>query len=215
MTTTTINYLELFSVLSNLFILIPFVRSVEYHLIFAAFLTFIETWVSLFYHLCDFSNVCIFPFRALRYLDFFFAQYFIIYLSVYIVDWTKKWIWLQWTLLFIGGFIIVILQILLPGELFVQAGIAFICFACIVLYWVVYARTVGNGRLPPYNWANMAIGIGFLGLSVIMFVIQNTAWEIYWATHSIWHISAAIGFDFIIRTKSPAEKYSNVASRIG
>ena len=183
-------------------------------LIFGMFLTFVETWVSLFYHLCDFSNVCVFPFQALRYLDFFFAQMFIVYLSIYIVHWTEKWRWLQWILNFVGAFIIVILQILLPGELYVQAGIVIICFGGIIVYWVAYAKTVGRGRIPPYDWTWFTPGLVFLTISVVMFVIQNTADEIYWATHSIWHMTAALGFTYIIKIKPKPPPNTNVARQI-
>lgn len=211
---TAVNYWELFSVLSNLVLLVAFVTCVQYHLIFGAFITFTECWVSLAYHLCDFSNSCVFAFDTLRYLDFFFAQYFIIYLSLYLVHWNKYWRWLQWILILIGGCVIAILEILLPGELYVQAGIVAVCLGSVLIYWIVYANTVGQGRIPPYEWSNLLIGVSLIAISTTMFSIQNVIPNYYWAAHSVWHAAAGLGFHYWIKIKKKAPKYANVAGKI-
>lgn len=169
------------------------------------------------YHICLFNNQCLFNFVTLQHLDFFFAQYFIIYLAIYVVHWTPKWRWLEWTLVFVGGFVIAILIIALPGELYVQAGIVFVCLLGIAVYWIIYANTCGEGRVPPYDWNNFALAIGLIAISTTMFSIQNVVPQLYWAAHSIWHATAALGFHFWLQIKQPPTpdpKYVTVATKI-
>jgi hypothetical protein len=206
----SVDYLNLFPVLSNLFLLIPFVTAVllqikkipnVHTLVFAAFILFTECFVSLTYHVCLFSNYCLFPFTTLGYLDFFFAQLFIVYLAIYIIHFPHGYAWLEWTFVFTGCFLIVIMQIILPGELSVQAGIVICAIAIVFIYWIVYAGTWGNGKIPPYDWYNFTLGFVCLAISTMMFSFQNIYPSLYWAEHSIWHFLAAMGFHFILLIK--------------
>jgi Protein of unknown function (DUF3522) len=207
------NFAELFSVLSNLFLLLPFVTAVRWRRILLATVFFIECFVSGFYHACDGLNWCIFGYSTLKNLDFFFAQSFMILIGIYIVHWTREWQWLCWVLNFVGMFVIVILQITLPGELYVQAGIAFIVVFGIILYWIVYAY-IYDFKLPPYDWYYFYLGACLLGMSTMLFSVQHVWPDFYWLVHSLWHIAASFGLHYLIQIKMPAEKGINVAGRI-
>jgi len=209
------NFAELFSVLSNLFLLLPFITAVRWRRILLSTVFFIECFVSGFYHACDGLGWCIFRYTILKNLDFFFAQSFIILIGIYIVHWTLELQWLCWVLNFVGMFVIVILQVTLPGELYVQAGIAFIVVFGIILYWAVYAYVNPERKLPPYDWFYFYLGASLLGLSTVLFSVQHVWPDFYWLVHSLWHIAASFGLHYLIQIKKPAEKWVNVAGRVG
>ena len=110
-------------------------------------------------------------------------------------------------MILICGFILVILQIALDSELYVQAIIVGICFVAIIIYWIVYYCTVGNGKLPPYDWSALTLGIILLGGSSILYSFQLVWPGGYWLFHSLWHISAALGMHYILMIKRPANVY--------
>jgi hypothetical protein len=148
-------------------------------------------------------------------MDFFFAQLFIIYLSLYFVEFDKDKRWIQWILIFVGAFAIAILLFLFPTELYVQAGVVAVCFGALIIYWIIYYFTIGNHHLPKYDWICVAIGFGLIAISVMMFSVQNDFPQYYWAAHAVWHAAAAMGFHFIIMIKPPMESIIyNVAERI-
>lgn len=135
-----------------------------------------------------------------------------VYLSIYLVKFYPHQIWIQWLLAIIGVIVIVLLEIFLTGELYVQAGIALVCFGLLILYWVFFYYI--HGHLPRYNWPNLAMALGLFVLSTSMFSIQNVTPQVYWAAHSIWHSTAAIGSDYWIRAKEPPPKGSLVDLKI-
>jgi hypothetical protein len=142
-------------------------------------------------------------------MDFFFAQYFIIYLSFYLLI-IKPW--LHWVMLLIGAGVILALEFLFESELMVQAGIAFASVLIVLLYWLGYYNI--NLSLPTYNWINLTIAVGLFILSTSMFSIQNIYPSMYWAAHGVWHTAAAIGFDYWIRAKEPMPIGKFVGSKI-
>jgi len=154
------------------------------------------------------------PYSTLEYFDFFFAQMFIVYLSIYLVHFNKFWAWLEWVLVFVGCVFVALLQAFLPNDLVVQAGIVGICLLCVIIYWIIFFNTVGNRHLPPYLWPNMALGLSLIGIGVIMFTLQNIMPNYYYLMHPLWHASSAMGINYILQIKKPAEKFFNVASRI-
>lgn len=204
----------MFDVLSNLFLLIPFVTAIKLRRIFGAFILFVECWVSLIYHICTFSTDCLLPYRYLKSMDFFFAELFIIYLGNYLIYYGPKWSWLEWIVLFTATLIIAVLQFVLPGELVVQAVIVVSVLIVVILYWIIYYNTVGKKSLPEYDWICFGLGFSLISISVMMFSIQNIFPQLYWAAHSIWHITAAMGFHFILLCKKQESVMMNVARRI-
>lgn len=199
--------LDVFTVLSNLFLLIPFVTAVRYHRILRAIVLFLEVFASGLYHLCDSFNVCLFSFSDHHHLDFFFAQTLIILAAFYFIEFSFGNAWIEWVLILLGMFGIAILQITLPGELFVQGAIAGVAFVILVIYWLY------NG-IPEYDWPNVTTGVTLLACSIVLFSVQELYSSLYWAIHSLWHITAAIGLDFIFRIKALAYRFQATAQRI-
>jgi len=84
----------------------------------------------------------------------------------------------------------------------------------IIIYWTVYACTVGNGKLPHYDWGALTLGLALLGGSSILYSAQLIWPSGYWLAHSFWHIAAAFGMHYILMIKRPAKPYANAAARI-
>lgn len=210
-----VNYAGLFTVISNVFLLIPGFVAWDYGRLLLTTLLFIsETFFSSAYHICDFSGACLFSFSTLHHLDYFHAQLIMVRALLYIVWFTEAWLWLEWILLLLSALLIVILQITLPGELYVQAIICGLYFVGIIIYWIVYANTVGRGRLPPYRWEFFTAGISLMAASTILYSAQLFWPEGFWLVHAFWHIAAAIGFTLLIYIKPRPPKWVNAASRI-
>jgi hypothetical protein len=215
---------EIFTVVSNLFLLIPFTTAVLWHRILRAIFYFIETFVSSFYHLCDAGFWCLFSFETLHFLDFFFAQSFILLSGLYLVDFQYKWRWLEWVLIAIGLLGIIILEIVLPGELYVQALIFAVVFLGVIIYWIVYASLQYQAFkrsgirpktwLPAYDWYMLYWGIALTALSIVLFASQEVYPTLYWLAHSLWHISASFGQHYLLQIKKPAGPYDNAAWKI-
>lgn len=133
---------------------------------------------------------------------------------LYLIDFSLHQYWIEWVLIFISGVTLVVLQITLPGELAVQAAICVVFFAGIAVYWFVYAKTKGNGRLPHYDWSALTLAISLLAGSTLLYTAQTIWPNIYWLSHSFWHISAALGSHYMFFIKLPAPKYANAANQI-
>lgn len=209
-----VNVAEIFTVLSNLALLIPAITAARHRRVFRSFVFFLETFVSSAYHIGDYTGHCLFSFKTLHHLDFWFAQMIMILNLLYLFDFNRYWYWLEWILIFIGGFVLVILQITLPGELYVQAIVSGVIFLAIIIYWIVYACTVGKGHLPPYDWSALALAIALLAGSTILYSAQLIWPSGYWLAHSFWHIAAALGSHYMFFIKKPAPKWANAAGRI-
>ncbi len=201
------NYLDVLTVLSNLFLLIPFVTAVRYRRILRALILFTEVIASGLYHLCDSFEVCLFSFNTHHHLDFFFAQSLIILAALYFINFEFGYEWIEWVLIFVGLCIIVVLQITLPGELYVQAGIAILAFVLVAGYWIFF-------KVPDYNWTNVTTGVALLSTSVVLFSVQEVYSPLYWAIHSLWHVAAAIGIDYIWRIKPKAFAFQAAAQKV-
>lgn len=216
MTSLLVNVAEIFTVLSNLSLLIPAITATYYRRIFRAAIFYSETFVSATYHFADYTGHSLYPFTftILHHLDFWHAQMIMILNLLYLVHFSPKWLWLEWVLIFLGGMALVILQITLPGELYVQAAVAGVFFFGIAIYWVVYYLTVGEGSLPEYNWEYLTISLALLSASSFMYTAQLIWPQGYWLAHSIWHIAAAQGSHYMFYTKEKAPKYANAAKRI-
>lgn len=164
--------------------------------------------------MADYSGKSLFSFKTLHHLDFWFAQMIMILNLLYLIDFSLQQYWIEWVLIFISGVTLVVLQITLPGELAVQAAICVVFFAGIAVYWFVYAKTKGNGRLPHYDWSALTLAISLLAGSTLLYTAQTIWPNIYWLSHSFWHISAALGSHYMFFIKLPAPKYANAANQI-
>lgn len=197
--------------LSNLFLLFPFVLAIYYRLIGRAFVYFSAMIASSLYHLCDSYGACLFDFHTLHNFDFFFAQLLIWLGALYFVHWPTKYSWVEWILALLGALFIVVLLIVLPGELYVQAGIAGVGFLLVIIYWFI-------AGIPKYRWSYVVLALALSGSSIVLFSIQNIWPGAYWGVHSLWHVAAAIGQFYLLMIKPRKHKvsnaYQNLLSRI-
>lgn len=196
-----------FSVISNLALLIPAWRAWKYNRLLRSFVYFVETFVSSLYHLCDDYDFCVGSFNALHHFDFFYAQSFIVLNAFYLIPFNPRYEWIEWILIFFSLFAIAWLQVLFPGTLMVQAGIALFSFFMVFMYWIIYG-------VPKYRWDKLATGLSLLSMAVIFYVFQNLYSPWYDWIHGLWHIAAAFGTDYILQCRQPALQWQNAANRI-
>lgn len=199
--------MEVFTVISNAALFIPAYTAYKYKRIFRAPTLFIEAIVSALYHLCDYSGHCLFQFQTLQYFDFFFAQLLIVLSGLYLIHFKRNYEWIEWIMIFIFMCAIVVLQVVLPGELYVQAGLIAAIVIILITYWYIFG-------VPRYNLFYLALATMFLSMSAILFSYQTCYPEGYWDIHSLWHILGALGINFMFYTKKPARLYQNAAHKI-
>lgn len=187
-------------ILSNLAFLIPFSRAVYYRRWTRAAIYFIIVFASGLYHCCDsYSNLCIFEFSTHHNLDFFFAELIIPLSALYLIYFTPGYFWIERWLIILFAIGIFVIQITLPGELYVQAIVSGIALFILVVYWIYFYNHYK--RFPYYNWIDFLLFLSFTALSISLFSVQNIWHEGYWAVHSIWHISAAVGQTYLLSTR--------------
>lgn len=197
----------MFAIISNLALLIPAITAWKWRRILRCVIFIFEAFISMFYHLCDYYNICIFGFTDLHYFDFFFAEFIIPLNIFYLIDFSYKWKWLEWVMLFVAALAIALLKVWFPSTLLVQAAISITCVVILVLSWIFWG-------FPKYKWNHLTLGIALLSLSIILYVYQNLYSPMYDIIHGLWHIAAAFGSHYIIISKEPAGDYENAASRI-
>jgi len=199
---------EVLTVISNLTLFLTAFVAWRFGRIFRTFIYFTEAIVSAVYHLCDYSGVCLFSYGTLHNLDFFFAQLLICDCGLYLIDFKRKWYFLEWLMFFISIMGIIVLIITLPGQLYVQAGIVGVLFLIDILYWFIWG-------VPEYNYYFLTLGLTLIGGSVIFFSFQGQQPALYSYIHSLWHIAGPIGRVFLFYIKPPVSIIENAAMQIG
>lgn len=196
------------TVISNLALLLPSYTAWRFGRIFRTFIYFTEAFVSALYHLCDFSGICIFSFSILHASDFFFAQLLIVDCGLYLIDFKKRYRWIEWFMFFIGMIAIYILLVTIgSGELFVQAAIVGAMLIIVVVYWFIW-------KVPAYDWYFFTLGLSLIGGSITLFSFQTVWPDGYWAVHSLWHIMGSIGRHYLFYIKPAVSLIENAAARI-
>jgi hypothetical protein len=196
-------------VLSNAFFIIPITKAWEYNKLAAVLVYSFQMFASAAYHTCNsFSGVCfgLSP-RLLRDLDFFWAQYLIFLTALKLIDFptsTKLWRWTPPLLMTAAGTLIFFLQRWIGESTLLQFAIAGVSLGGLVLYWIIYAvhRWLQHDRdgrlLPPYRWHYLTYGLALSGMASSLYVTEMQDHTAYWAIHSVWHASAAMGQYFLL-----------------
>jgi hypothetical protein len=200
---------DIFTVLSNLFFLIPISKAWEYNKLASVIVYSFQMFASAAYHTCNsFSGVCfgLSP-RLLRDLDFFWAQYLIFLTALKLIDWptsSKAWRWTPPLLMTVAGTVIFFLQRWIGESSVMQFAIAGVSLGGLVLYWIIYAayRWMEHDRdgrlLPPYRWHYLTYGLAMSGMASSLYVTEMQNHNMYWAIHSVWHAAAAMGQYFLL-----------------
>lgn len=208
--------LDTWLVLSNLAFLIPAKRVWEYARYTRAPLYFLIVFFSGSYHTCrSYGNLCIFSFKMHQMLDFFFAELTIPLSALYLIWFPLRYQWVERLLIIAFAILIFVLQVYTDGDLVVQLVIVAISFTLVLAYWIYMRYFTRRAALPPYSVVYFERGIALTALSVGLFGTQGRFMEGYWAIHSVWHVLGALGQDYIIRTRPPADPLASVDARIG
>jgi len=154
---------------------------------------------SSMYHSCyAFGHTCHLDPLHYQHLDFFFAQLVIPLTALYVVRFDDRWAWLQRVAIVAFAFVIVMVQLTVGHSLIVQMVIAAVSLVVILGYWmgynVVRGHTWSTWELIPniYHWDSLGQAVCLTGIACALFVTQMQAHTLYWAVHSVWHVSAAL-----------------------
>lgn len=160
------------------------------------------------YHLCNsFSSTCLFNAATHRAIDFFFAQLVIPLTALFLVYFSHRWQWLEWTAIAAFAALLFVLEITVGEGFIIQMILALACFLIVAGYWIgfaLYRKRYGRARrarLPYYDWDAFLVGIVLTLLAVSLFATQMQWHSGYWAIHSLWHALGAMGQYFILWIK--------------
>jgi len=207
-------WVDVFMVLSNLVFFLPAYEAFRLKRRLRALIYFFMCWASALYHTCLSFDVCLFDFYYHHLLDFFFAQFIIIVAGSYLIVFDDEYYrFLEYWALAIGAVGIVVLQILFPADLMIQAGIVGLVFVGIVAYWIIRAM---QHKSPKYHWNMFTTGLALTAGSITLFIFQNSWYQLYWLIHSVWHIAAAFGQYYLLKIKEapPVGYYVPAAKRV-
>lgn len=196
---------NIFTVISNLPLLLTSWVAWRREYIFISVLFFIETWISSLYHLCKGFEVCAMDYWTLRNFDFFFATSMVWLASVFLIWFTYAHRHWELVLNVFGLLTIAIIQFVLPGEhggVAVFTGVALLLIFLYIGGFMIYRYQHGHYfLLPPYNFKWLALATALLVLSTILYTFQNYWLSAYWAIHALWHILAALGWVALLWSK--------------
>ena len=208
---------HVFLVLSNLAFLLPAVKSVQLHRWTRAFIYVLMIIASSMYHACNsFANACVFDPNTSRKLDFFFAQWIVVYTALYLIKFPPKWAFIERWLIIAFGVGIFVAEVFTDEPFLLQGIIAALAAFMIIVYWIVFAVEeqrcfveLGKGkgaRLPRYDWSVLAQGFIITGLACTLFATQKRSHILYPYVHMIWHILAALAQYWILCCRDAAPR---------
>jgi Protein of unknown function (DUF3522) len=206
------NEYDIFTIITNFLLLIPAAEAwsqgfrgkhKNYFLLVVASIFFVETFVSLLYHLCKSFDLCLgWGFFKWFEADHFFATSMIWLATVFLL-YIPQWAQILLTAL---GMLIIACILGVTESLHMSAGTPIAVFATVALglFLLVYLPWFAcfhQGRLPPYNWVPLCIATTLLTFSTTLFTIQNYWVGGYWAVHALWHSIAAFGWAYLLLVK--------------
>jgi hypothetical protein len=207
------NYLDIFTIVSNLAFLFPLEEAVEEQEWGPAIVYALIVLCSSLYHSCNsLANGCIglSPDR-LRNMDFFTAQLCIPIIALYAIRvWSDHWYAFKEISLALLTVALYFAQAYWGNSFYVQMLVAGLSFGAIFAYWGLYAlrrwrkhQRPGAGPvghyLPKYNWYYFTFGISLSALAVSLYAAEMLDHRLYWATHSCWHLCAAFGQYWLLK----------------
>lgn len=207
--------------LSNFFFLVPCVRAFQYGHFTRCIIYLLIPFTSGSFHACDEGFACVFPFVVHRNLDYIFAIFIIPLTALYFVHWGDTWAPLE-RFLIVTFALLIGLLVSLGGtaDSATTIGLGLVLFAAVavpIIYWISYAANAymqwprpkykccqGTDYFPPYEWGAMLAGVSLTAIGIYLFLVQGTlVYQWSWVLHSMWHIMAAFGQDYILQIKAP------------
>lgn len=204
---------DVFTIISNLAFILPIAEGWRRDKLATVLIYSFQMFSSGAYHSCNsFSDLCFgLPPRLLRDMDFFWAQYLIFLTALNLILFptgTKFWKWLPPLLMAAAGTTIFLLQRWIGESTYLQFGIAAVGLGGLLTYWITYGcyRWMEVDRdgelLPPYKWRNLVFGLALSGLASSLYVTEMQSHNMYWSIHSVWHVAAAFGQYFLLKSWS-------------
>lgn len=167
--------------------------------------------MSSMYHSCNsFNGTCVFGAYTHRMLDFFFAQWLIVATGLLLVYFPYDYLYIDSLLIGASGIVIGLIQLQVGESFALQASIAAVTFAFIIIYWISYAASQKAFVFPPYDWENVYWGLACFGVACTLFVTEMQDYTMYWAVHPPWHILASFGYIFLDKARIEDEKISRL-----
>jgi hypothetical protein len=203
------------TILSNLVFLIPAVEYYRHYRWTRGTIMLCVMVFSSMYHTCNsFEGGCVFDANYHRQLDYFFAQFTIPVVAIYLIYFPKGWLWLERIFLIAFAITIAILQHQIGEVLQNQLIICACAFGFILVYWVLFMgwnwKKTSTFDLPPYDWEELGPAIMFLSLASSLFVIEAQSHGIRWSIHSVWHALGAMANYYVARIRPAADRYANM-----
>jgi Protein of unknown function (DUF3522) len=196
---TKVDGANIFTVISNLFLLFPSIIAWDRERIFISVVFFVETWTSSLYHLCRAFEVCIFDYWVLHNFDFFFATSLIWLATVFLIRFSYEYRYWELVLNMIGLLAVAVIQAAWPGEHTGVAIFAVVSMGILLIYAIVYG--IQHSGLLPYNWFFLCVGLTLLTLSTMLYTIQNYWLAARWIIHSLWHVMAGLGWAVLLYSR--------------
>lgn len=211
-------------VISNFAFILPAVRALQYKRIFNAFIYLSVTTVSSLYHLCKVDSVnepgeggiCfVLSFEQYHHLDFFFAQLILPITGMYFITFnaivdkvTGKIIrmpfyWVEKLFLYIYA-VIIALSIMVfedQGDGRIFAALIISILTMVIVFWL--QNYFQYNLKPSFDWIDLTIAIILSVISVVLISLQRfVTGDIYWITHSIWHVGGAVGQFYFLESRN-------------
>lgn len=222
------NPAEALLVASNIFFIVPAIKSCFLHRWTRAFLYFCMIFASGFYHTCNsFAGACVLPSLVHRKLDFFFAQWLIPVTALYLIHFPLRYAFLgeflrarkkitvsrvpseRWCILLFGA-VLFVFEAVFQEPFWLQVAVAGFSVLMIVAYWTAYvayyATHYGVPRFPRYQWEAFLLFVLLTGVACSLFATQANWHNGYAWVHTIWHIAAAFGQTAVLCTRDAAPR---------
>lgn len=201
--------------LSNLVFFLPFAEAVRRYRWTRAFVYLLTVFASGFYHACfAMLHVCLLDPTSHQHLDFFLSYLLVPLTALYFIDFTPKWSFVERWLILAFGVVIFVLRTQYSGhdQMIALYGITGVLVGAVVMY--VGAQYERYRRVPPFRWRYLLGGLVCVIVSFVFFFWPE--WLGYTASHSIWHVLAALGQYLILHGRdTPSEyRYATLDMRI-
>lgn len=211
-------------VISNFAFILPAVRALQYKRILSAFIYFSVTLASSLYHLCKVDSInepgeggiCfVLLFDQHHHLDFFFAYLNVPLTAMYfipfnaIVDkitgkiirmpfyWVEQWIMYTYALVLALAIQVFEEQ----GDTRVIASFIISVLLVVIIFWL--QNYFQYNVKPSFDWIDLTVAIIITLISVALISSQKfVTGDIYWITHSIWHVGGAVGQFYFLDSRN-------------
>ena len=152
---------------------------------------------SSWFHACDWRDEsCTFGFAVHRDLDYNFAFLLGPLIFLYLINFGKRWWWVEYALAAVYVVALALVTTMLPQQ--DNGSATFLVGGAVVgsafLLWVVHV-SCGKRRSLVYDTQTAMLGVVAFSQALVLFTIQDfvNSMRLYHYFHGTWHIAAAIG----------------------